>query len=127
MPIKQENKARYPKNWPEISRRIRHLAGNKCQFCGLGNGWIGCRDDSGEFFLIAKAGRPQDFAGHATGYKVFKVVLTVAHLDHTPENCSDDNLKALCQRCHLNYDKKHHAETAYETKRLRLNIKDLFV
>jgi hypothetical protein len=31
-------------------------------------------------------------------------VLTVAHLDHTPENCADENLKALCQRCHNTYD-----------------------
>jgi 5-methylcytosine-specific restriction endonuclease McrA len=28
-------------------------------------------------------------------------VLTVDHLDHNPENCSDENLIALCQRCHL--------------------------
>ena len=33
-----------------------------------------------------------------------KVVLTVAHLDHIPENCGDDNLLAMCQRCHNRYD-----------------------
>ena len=33
-----------------------------------------------------------------------KVVLTIAHLDHTPENCDDENLRAWCQRCHLTYD-----------------------
>ena len=32
------------------------------------------------------------------------IVLTVAHLDHTPENCDDENLRAMCQRCHLAYD-----------------------
>jgi len=32
------------------------------------------------------------------------VVLTVAHLDHTPEHCDDANLKAWCQRCHNTYD-----------------------
>jgi len=31
-------------------------------------------------------------------------VLTVAHLDHTPENCEPQNLKAMCQRCHNKYD-----------------------
>lgn len=33
-----------------------------------------------------------------------KVILTVAHLDHQPENCDDKNLKAMCQRCHNRYD-----------------------
>jgi hypothetical protein len=37
------------------------------------------------------------------------VVLTVAHLDHMPEHCDDDNLMAMCQRCHLSYDADHHA------------------
>ncbi len=32
------------------------------------------------------------------------VVLTVAHLDHQPWNCADENLKAMCQRCHNRYD-----------------------
>ena len=44
------------------------------------------------------------------------VVLTVAHLNHTPEDCRDDNLKAMCQACHLNYDRDHHAETAARTR-----------
>lgn len=45
-----------------------------------------------------------------------KVVLTVAHLDHTPENVTDDNLKALCQRCHLNYDWAQHIANARATR-----------
>ncbi|MEO5317613.1 hypothetical protein PV761_03330 [Arthrobacter sp. CC3] len=44
------------------------------------------------------------------------VVLTTAHLDHTPENCEDENLKAMCQGCHLHYDRDHHAETRAATK-----------
>jgi hypothetical protein len=32
------------------------------------------------------------------------VVLTIAHLDHIPENCDFDNLRAWCQRCHNTYD-----------------------
>jgi hypothetical protein len=39
------------------------------------------------------------------------VCLTIAHLDHNPENNSDENLRALCQWCHLDYDREHHAET----------------
>ena len=77
MPIRPENKARYPKDWKQISLRIRERADQKCEDCGVANYSI--RDGS-------------------------KIVLTVAHLDHTPENCAEDNLKAWCQRCHNRYD-----------------------
>jgi hypothetical protein len=30
--------------------------------------------------------------------------LTVAHLNHRPENCDRSNLKALCVPCHARYD-----------------------
>jgi len=38
-----------------------------------------------------------------------KIILTVAHLDHDPENweVNSERLKALCQRCHLNYDRQN--------------------
>lgn len=39
------------------------------------------------------------------------VVLTITHLDHTPEHCDPDNLRALCQRCHNRYDAEHRKET----------------
>jgi hypothetical protein len=47
------------------------------------------------------------------------VVLTVAHLDHTPEHCDPSNLKAMCQRCHLRYDADHHASTARATRQAK--------
>jgi hypothetical protein len=51
-------------------------------------------------------------AGWGVGVsRVIRVVLTLAHLDHNPENNSDDNLRLLCCWCHLNYDKLHHKET----------------
>lgn len=45
-----------------------------------------------------------------------RVVLTVAHLNHTPEDCDDNNLKAMCQGCHLHYDIDHHQQTAQRTR-----------
>ena len=33
-----------------------------------------------------------------------KVVLTVAHLNHQPEDNRRENLRALCQKCHNRYD-----------------------
>ena len=37
MPIKPENKSRYPKNWKEIRERILIRANNRCEFCGVEN------------------------------------------------------------------------------------------
>lgn len=106
MPIKPENKKRYPKNWKEISLRIRfERAGGRCEFD---------YDDFGNR-CQARHGEPHPITGS-------KVVLTVAHLDHTPENCSDDNLLAGCQRCHLRYDAKHHAQTRRQSKRCNLTM-----
>ena len=84
MPIRPENKAGYPKDWKKISERIRfERAKNCCEKCGAENY------------------KPHPITGS-------KVILTVAHLDHKPENCTDENLMAMCQKCHLNYDAHHH-------------------
>jgi elongation factor P--beta-lysine ligase len=37
MPIRPENKDRYPKDWPEIRKRILERAKNRCEFCGVEN------------------------------------------------------------------------------------------
>ena len=55
-----------------------------------------------------------------------RVVLTVAHLDHVPENCAPENLKAMCQRCHLTYDAEHHKRTAYATRKAAARTADIF-
>jgi hypothetical protein len=104
MPIRPENKARYPKDWSAISARIRERAGNRCECegeCGRGTHAGRCPNENG-----GKA--------YGTGSKV---VLTTAHLNHTPEDCRDENLKSMCQGCHLHYDKEHHQQTAYRTRR----------
>ncbi len=92
MPIKAENRERYPKNWKsEIRPAILARANNRCEFCGIEN------------YAIRENGS--------------KVVLTIAHLDHIPENCEPSNLRALCQRCHNRYDAAHRAETRRNNQR----------
>ena len=54
------------------------------------------------------------------------VILTVAHLDHQPENCAPGNLKAMCQRCHLRYDSQHHQRNAAATRRAKKSNHELF-
>lgn len=97
MPIRPENAARYPANWPEISWAVKQEAGWRCEGspaypeCRAGHGW------------------PHP----ATGADV---VLTVGHLDHNPENCVRENLRAWCQRCHNTYDRAHRRATAAATR-----------
>lgn len=98
MPIRPENRKRYPKNWKEIRAAILERANNCCEFCGVENHSEVARYRSGK------------------GVVKVKVVLTIAHLDHTPENCDPSNLRALCQQCHNRYDAKHRAETRRNTK-----------
>lgn len=100
-PIRAENRGRYPADWPEISRRIRfERAGGRCE-C---DGRCGSRYHRYESRCIARHDHPHPSTGS-------NVVLTVAHLDHTPENCDDANLLAMCQACHLAYDRDHHHQT----------------
>lgn len=48
--------------------------------------------------------------------RTVRVILTVAHLNHTPGDDRPENLRALCQWCHLVYDRDHHARTRAERK-----------
>lgn len=107
MPIKAENLTRYPPNWREIVEKVRERSGNRCE--GSPGFYPDCR---------AENGKPHPVTGST-------VVLTTAHLDHVPEHCDPENLRHMCQRCHLTYDAEHHAESAYMSRR-RTKTPDMF-
>lgn len=136
MPIKPENRARYPKNWKEIRQRILARAGNECEKCKAPNGqWImrGAGKDAGTYMLwdgqvFSESTGERLGMARGSEYEVLRgvvIVLTIAHLDHTPENCGDYNLCAWCQKCHLAYDQEHHQANARATRRAKLAIGDL--
>lgn len=137
MPIKAENLARYPKDWPQIRARIQQRAGNRCEECGVPNYALGARLRGewydalplGENMLRLEWPKPGTWSfvkGVGSKLRIIRIVCTTAHLDHQPENCADDNLRFWCQRCHLRYDAKHHAETAAATRRAGKAVSDLF-
>lgn len=105
MPIHPENKARYPKDWKAISERIRFKRAH---------GFCECAGECGYPHPKGTCDARHHHLHPITGSWV---VLTVAHLDHTPENCAEENLKAMCQRCHLAYDAKHHAANRNRRRR----------
>jgi len=137
MPIKPENKARYPADWKQIRASILDRASHRCEQCKAPNRKIVARGegkDAGSYqneeadVYSAEDGA---YLGRCrmSEYEVGRmteIVLTIAHLDHTPENCDPMNLRALCQRCHLAYDAEHHKASAKATRRAKLNNGELF-
>lgn len=91
MPWQEE---RYPHNWEELALECKDNANWRCEQCGVANGTprIGI-----------KRGNP------------YVVRLTAAHLDHDPEN-PNPRLMALCEVCHLRYDRFLHGRNARRTK-----------
>lgn len=45
-----------------------------------------------------------------------RIVLTIAHLNHDPQDNRDENLQALCQWCHLHHDVRFHHANARRTR-----------
>lgn len=124
--------SKYPADWKDIRARIIARAGDCCEFCGLANGeWIVRSSEDGSRYIVSDAEtggykldgellRMSEIPSEFDANPPIKIVLTVAHLDHDTTHNDDDNLRALCQRCHLTYDAKHHAINAAATRREKL-------
>ena len=109
-PIRASERTRYPKDWSAISLSIRR---DRAKW------YCECQGQCGAHHYGGECGKRQGWpTTWAAGCKS-KVVLTVAHLNHMPEDCRPENLLAMCQACHLRYDARHHAETARATRRQR--------
>jgi hypothetical protein len=117
MPIRPENKARYPRNWKtEVVPRIAARSGNRCECTGICGKQHGpdvdgrCLRRNGEVgFWCGEAFQPFRPLFN-NGEKIVKIVLTVMHLNHTPEDCDDGNLLHGCQGCHNRYDAAERAK-----------------
>lgn len=125
MPIRPENRKRYPRNWPELSARIRHeRAGGLCECrgeCGSSHPGGRCAAPNGRLIVRDATDRASwSLASDREAAQAVRVVLTVAHLDHVPENCADRNLLALCQLCHNRLDAGERARN--RRKRARAEI-----
>lgn len=128
------NRKDYPADWEAISRAVRDREGNCCAWCGVPNGAIGYRSPLMGYFYATPGLSPGEvlhsFAYPGITVRVIRIVLTVAHLGapppgappwhgnpHDKADCRPENLAALCQRCHLGYDRHDHAEHAAATRR----------
>ena len=135
MPIRKELRQFYGPRWREITRpRILARAGNKCENCQKPNAtpvesryaWAFSRDGMRERRMwwrvieseewrnqFGEIQTPPQFYSRET---VSITGLGIAHLNHVPGDDRDENLKALCQWCHLMHDRERHHETRGDRK-----------
>ncbi len=112
--------SKYPPNWKtEIRPAVLKRANNCCEVCGVKNYAIGYRVSSGEFIEVTDE-QANDLL-FRIDKNIFKIVLTVAHLDHdeTNQEIKIERLMAMCQRDHLRYDaqeKVKRRKKSYEQK-----------
>ena len=118
MPIKPENLKLYPKNWKAIRIEVLKRARYRCE----------CRGECGvkhRAYEKKSTWRCTKLHGELLAWKFdhgkdewvkIKVVLTIAHLNHKPRDSRRNNLKAMCQGCHLAYDRPMHVAHAAETR-----------
>jgi len=128
--------SRYPPNWKQISRERRERAGWKCEWCRVPNAvWVYRKRGTRDYLVCVNDevhtpdGSPIRLSELPDGYDYdhpTKIVLSVAHLGvdypdgrpgnkHDKMDCRDENLAALCQRCHLLYDIQEHLENRKKT------------
>lgn len=117
----------YPPNWKkEIRPAILKRANNCCEDCFAPNHQYVWRPTKGKpDWELMPEGHEADVMA-LDGIKFVKIILTIAHLDHDKLNhdVKLERLKALCQRCHLNYDRNHHSQNRkYGRKHNQNNLK----
>lgn len=109
MPIKAENRAKYPADWKAIRASVLERAENMCELCFVPNGSLAWRDRHGEAF-------PYTQSAKEAGFKAIRIVLTIAHINQDPTDNRPVNLRALCQRCHNLIDLPYRTLNAAATR-----------
>lgn len=112
------DRAKYPADWEEFSRKIRfERAGSQCECAGE----CGLHDGRDLFFPEAK--RCEERHGYQGKWQDGTIILTVAHLNRKDGPCQceprcakPEHVKAMCSRCHLRYDIDRHVANAAETR-----------
>ena len=114
------------KNWkshirPAALDRAKHC----CEECSVPQGTVGWWDEFGVFHIIDDPNMISVMLHLRKGVRVndvvnvIKIILFVRHLDHDKTNNQPNNLKVLCQRCHLMYDREHQAKMRRINRRKR--------
>lgn len=84
----------YPDEWERIATEVKETADWRCDMCDV------------------QCYRPGERV------ETRRLVLTVAHLNHTPADCRTENLMAMCAPCHCRYDAPEKARRRRERRRV---------
>ena len=106
----------YPKNWREVSAAIRARASGRCE----------CEGECGLHKTTPGPRRCAERHGEKAAWARGRVMLTVHHLNHDPTDNRPENLRAMCQRCHLRCDVRLHQENAARTRRRKKGVVEMF-
>lgn len=124
MPLRKEFRKFYGREWREVIRpRILERARHRCELCRAPNHRTLVRSIGGSWRLPGDPfwRLPGGYIWHKefdAPWRTVDIVLTIAHLNHTPGDERDENLKALCQYCHLKTDFWSHRLTRQTRKDL---------
>ena len=102
MPMRRKD---YPPNWEDLRATKRRESGGRCQCegeCGLHRTHPGPR-------------RCSERQGFLAVWARGIIVLTTAHLCHDTKCADLTHLKMMCPRCHIRYDREHHAANRAKT------------
>lgn len=117
-PLMPMNRALYPPDWEAISLHIR--AGRALHRCEC-TGECGLHQPTPLGTLLTGAQRPtprrcSEINRQPARWFKGRVILTVAHLCNCYPLCGkEEHLKAMCQRCHLRFDRFRHAQNRLRT------------
>jgi hypothetical protein len=95
----------YPADWQAIRARVLERAAGHCEFCGVRAGTM----QLGKLLEVPGDGQQIPLLGSPRAavliQRLWPVVLTCAHLRHDRADRDLAYIRALCQRCHLSYDR----------------------
>ena len=98
-----QNRRDYPDNWnDEIRPSILKRDNYKCVECGIKHRSYVLIDQSKNRILIE---RDEFLEYKKEGWNTYKIYLQVAHINNIKSDCSPENLRTLCNRCHCDADK----------------------
>lgn len=98
-----QNRSEYPDNWnDEIRPRILIRDNYQCVECSIKHRVYVLIDQSKKRIIIDK----DEFLEYKkAGWNCYRIYLQVSHINNIKSDCSNANLRTLCNMCHAKADK----------------------
>jgi len=95
----------YHPKWRDVVRpEALKRAGYRCEICKAPNKKLITRDRNGQWMTVSEDEIQRGFYQRKD---LTKIQLTISHTNHLTIDNRPENLRALCQKCHLKHDQPH--------------------